>query len=87
MIPGPTELPDLRISHLETALPTSPNGIKGVGEGGAVTPYAIMAAAVQDAIRPIGDVFVNELPLTPEFVPHFIDRAAAYSDQVVCDSG
>ena len=87
LIPGATELPDIRISHLETPSPTSPNGVKGVGEGGAVAPYAIMAAAVQDAIRPIGDVFVNELPLTPERVLQFIDRAADNSDQAVCDSG
>ena len=77
LIPGPTELPKFEISHLKTLSPTSPNGIKGVGEGGAVAPYAIMAAAVQDAIRPIGKVFVNELPLTPERVLGFIDRAAS----------
>ena len=76
LIPGPTELPNFAVSHLKTPSPTSPNGIKGVGEGGAVAPYAIMAAAVQDAIRPIGKVFVNELPLTPERVLGFIDRAA-----------
>jgi len=87
LIPGPTELPDFRISHLETPSPTSPNGIKGVGEGGAVAPYAIMAAAVQDAIRPIGNVFVNELPLTPERVLAFIDRAAGNTDREARRSG
>ena len=75
LVPGPTELPDFRVGHLETPSPTSPNGIKGVGEGGAVAPYAAIAAAVEDAIRPIGRVFVNELPLTPERVLGFIDRA------------
>ncbi len=87
LIPGPTELPDFRITHLETPSPTSPNGIKGVGEGGAVAPYAIMAAAVQDAIRQIGNVFVNELPLTPERVLGFIDRAAGRTDREACRSG
>lgn len=87
LIPGPTELPDFRISHLETPSPTSPNGIKGVGEGGAIAPYAIMAAAVQDAIRPIGEVFVNELPLTPERVLGFIDRAAGVTGREGSGSG
>ena len=76
VIPGPVELPDFKITHLETLSPTSPNGIKGMGEGGAVAPYAVLAAAVQDAIRPIGYVFVNELPLTPERVRGFIEQAS-----------
>jgi len=52
-----------------------------VGEGGAVAPYAVIAAAVQDAVCPIGRVFVNELPLTPERVLGFIDQAAGITDQ------
>ena len=76
LVPGPLELPDFKVTHLETLSPTSPNGIKGMGEGGAVGPYAIIAAAVEDAIRPIGDVFVNELPLTPERVLRFIEQAS-----------
>ena len=76
LVPGPTELPDFKVTHLETLSPTSPNGIKGMGEGGAVAPYAIIAAAVQDAIRPIGNVFVNELPLTPERVRRFVEQAS-----------
>ena len=76
LVPGPTELPNFKVTHLETLSPTSPNGIKGMGEGGAIAPYAIIAAAVQDAIRPIGNVFVNELPLTPERVRGFVEQAS-----------
>lgn len=41
----------------------------------------IRAAAVQDATRPIGGMFSNELSLTPERLPGPIDRAAGNTDR------
>jgi aerobic carbon-monoxide dehydrogenase large subunit len=77
LLPSSTDIPFMTLSHLETPSLTSPNGIKGVGEGGAVAPYAIIASAVEDAILHLGEVVVNEVPLTPARVRGFVEMALA----------
>lgn len=72
---GTTDIPAIEVSHLETKSPTTHLGTKGMGEGGAISPGAAIASAVADALSPIGHVFVNELPLTPERVLRFVDQA------------
>jgi aerobic carbon-monoxide dehydrogenase large subunit len=62
LVPTAAELPDLEVSHLETPAPESPNGAKGVGEGGTLAPPGAIANAVSDALG----VELNVLPLTPE---------------------
>jgi aerobic carbon-monoxide dehydrogenase large subunit len=64
MLPGPTELPPLKIIHMETPSPYTEFGAKGVGEGGAIAPPATLFNAVNDALRPLG-ALVTETPLTP----------------------
>ncbi len=64
LLPGPTEIPAMRIYHLETPSPYTAYGIKGMGEGGAIAPPAAIFNAVNDAIRHLG-VEVTETPLTP----------------------
>ncbi|MFQ5775585.1 MAG: xanthine dehydrogenase family protein molybdopterin-binding subunit [Kiloniellaceae bacterium] len=64
MIPGPTEVPPVRILHMETPSPYTEFGVKGIGEGGAIAPPAAIANAVNDALRPLG-VEVCESPITP----------------------
>jgi len=71
-LPGATDIPHIAVGHLSTPSPFTVSGIKGMGEGGAIGPGPAIAAAVQDALKPIGDVFVNELPLTPERVRRFV---------------
>ncbi len=63
-LPGATEMPKLRIFHMETPSPYSTFGQKGIGEGGAIGPPAAIANAVNDALRPLG-VAIHELPITP----------------------
>ena len=63
-LPGATEVPDVRVIHMETPSPYSEFGQKGIGEGGAIGPPAAIANAVNDALRPLG-VEVTELPITP----------------------
>ncbi|MET0444648.1 MAG: xanthine dehydrogenase family protein molybdopterin-binding subunit [Pseudorhodoplanes sp.] len=67
MLPGATEVPMLRIDHMETPSPYSAFGQKGIGEGGAIGPPAAIANAVNDALRPLG-VEINHLPITPHRV-------------------
>ncbi|MEA2289248.1 MAG: aerobic carbon-monoxide dehydrogenase large subunit [Solirubrobacteraceae bacterium] len=70
LIPTAADLPAMAIQHLEIPAPDSPNGAKGVGEGGTLAPPGALANAVSDAV---GTEF-NELPLTPERVLHALGR-------------
>ncbi|MDB5823376.1 MAG: xanthine dehydrogenase family protein molybdopterin-binding subunit [Herminiimonas sp.] len=65
IIPGPTEVPDVRVLHMETPSPHTRFGIKGMGEGGAIAPPAVVINAVNDALRHMG-VEIGETPLTPD---------------------
>ncbi|HVY15820.1 MAG TPA: xanthine dehydrogenase family protein molybdopterin-binding subunit [Rhodopila sp.] len=67
MLPGATEVPMLRIDHMETPSPYTEFGQKGIGEGGAIGPPAAVANAVNDALRPLG-ARVDRLPITPHRV-------------------
>ena len=75
MLPGATEVPTLRISHMETPSPLTTFGQKGIGEGGAIGPPAAIACAVNDALRPLG-ARVDRLPITPERVLAALAEAA-----------
>ena len=78
LLPGATEVPDIRVLHMETPSPYTEFGIKGLGEGGAVGPPAAIVSAVNDALRPLG-VEVHDLPLTPERILAAIDARAIES--------
>ena len=67
IIPGATEIPDIRIGHMQTPSPWSEFGIKGLGEGGAIAPPAAIANAVNDALKGLG-VEILESPITPRRV-------------------
>jgi carbon-monoxide dehydrogenase large subunit len=67
MLPGATEIPDVRIDHMETPSPYTTFGQKGIGEGGAIGPPAAIANAVNDALRPLG-VELGQVPITPRRV-------------------
>jgi carbon-monoxide dehydrogenase large subunit len=64
LLPSATEVPSMRIDHLETLSPYTRFGQKGIGEGGAIAPPAAIANAVNDALAPLG-VEITESPLTP----------------------
>jgi carbon-monoxide dehydrogenase large subunit len=74
LVPCATEIPTLRIAHSVTPAHATEFGVKGVGEGGAIAPPAVIANAVADAFRDIGASF-NEVPLTPRRVCEAVDRA------------
>lgn len=71
LVPTFAEVPEIETLHFEFASPRNPLGIKGVGEGGAVSPPAALAGAVEDALRPF-DVCVREAPLSPERILNLI---------------
>ena len=76
LLPGATEVPDVRISHMATASPYTSFGQKGIGEGGAIGPPAAIANAVNDALRPLG-VEINDLPITPRRLLRALAKADA----------
>ena len=76
LLPGPTEVPAMRIFHMETPSPYTAFGIKGMGEGGAIAPPAVIFNAVNDALQPLG-VELAETPLTPRRLLAAIERARA----------
>ena len=79
MLPGATEVPDIRVFHMQTPSPYTEFGIKGLGEGGAVGPPAALVSAVNDALRSL-KVEVFDLPLTPERILAAIENAARPQD-------
>jgi carbon-monoxide dehydrogenase large subunit len=65
LLPGATEVPNIRFDHIETPSPHTEFGAKGMGEGGAIAPPAVIFGAVNDALGRIGAPEVSETPLTP----------------------
>lgn len=64
LLPGATEIPDVRVIHTCSPSPHTSYGIKGLGEGGAIAPPAAIANAVNDALRRLG-ARVDQTPLSP----------------------
>lgn len=68
LLPSASDVPFIATRHLETPSPSTIGGIKGMGEGGAIAPAAVVAGGVEDALSEIGRVWITEVPLTPERV-------------------
>jgi carbon-monoxide dehydrogenase large subunit len=67
LLPGFNEVPKMEIHHLESPSPNSLGGFKGMGEGGAINPPAVIANAVSDALAPFG-IRVYSTPVTPDWI-------------------
>jgi carbon-monoxide dehydrogenase large subunit len=76
LLPGPTEVPVLRIMHMETPSPYTEFGVKGIGEGGAIAPPAAITNAINDALRPLNAAEVLVSPATPRRILEAIGAAA-----------
>jgi carbon-monoxide dehydrogenase large subunit len=72
-VPTAMDLPPIDTVHLEYPSERNPLGIKGLGEGGAISPPAAIANAVEDALQPFG-VKVTETPLSAARVLALIRR-------------
>jgi carbon-monoxide dehydrogenase large subunit len=64
LLPTVAEIPEMEIVHQETPSPLNPLGVKGAGEGGTLAPPAVLAAAVEDALGPLG-VRITRTPVSP----------------------
>ena len=65
LVPMAADMPDIEIGHIETPVPDTLLGGKGVGESGIVGAAAAVANAVNDALAPLG-AEISDLPITPE---------------------
>jgi carbon-monoxide dehydrogenase large subunit len=73
-LPTVIEIPQMTIDHIVTPNPFTPGGFKGAGETGTVGPPAVLANAVEDALRPLG-VKIRKVPLSPSYVWSLIEAA------------
>jgi len=62
LIPSPSEVPSVAITHLVTPSTVHELGTKGAGEGGTIGATAALANAIADALS-LSDL---TLPLTPD---------------------
>ena len=74
LLPGPAEVPAIRIEHMETPSPLTRFGQKGIGEGGAIAPPAAITNAINDALKSEGAELLQS-PVTPRRI--FAALAAA----------
>lgn len=74
LLPGATELPPVRIEHLHTPSPHTRFGQKGIGEGGAIAPPAVIVNAINDALAGLG-VEMMQCPVTPRRLREALRRA------------
>ena len=73
-LPRADDMPQIAMAHHESPSPLNPLGVKGVGEAGAIPGPALIAGAIEDALRPLG-VRITEAPLTAAAVRSLITRA------------
>lgn len=66
-VPAGSEIPLIRLAHMETPSPYTRFGVKGIGEGGAIGPPAAIVNAINNALMPLG-AEISAVPATPERV-------------------
>lgn len=79
LCPTAAEIPAVTIKHIETPSPITPLGAKGLGEGNTMSAPAVIANAVEDALRPLG-ITIDTLPLSPNRVWAMIQQAKEKSE-------
>jgi carbon-monoxide dehydrogenase large subunit len=78
-VPTSTSMPPVKLAHLETPSPLNPLGVKGLGEGGVMAPPPVLAAAVEDALRPLG-ITIDRTPLSAPRMRGLIESALQSGD-------
>lgn len=75
-VPHADQLPTFELGHTVTPSPTTPHGVKGVGEAGTTGAPPAIVNAVLDALRPLGVTSID-MPLTSEKVWRAIQMGRA----------
>jgi carbon-monoxide dehydrogenase large subunit len=74
LLPTALDVPDIALVHQEFPSPLNPLGVKGLGEGGAISPPVVIANAVCDALQAFG-IEINTTPIKPEHIAMAIRNA------------
>jgi carbon-monoxide dehydrogenase large subunit len=74
LLPGPVEMPPLRLLHRQSPTPLNPLGIKGVGEGGVLPVPASIISAIEDALSDLG-ARIEQVPVSPADIVYMIAAA------------
>ncbi|MBM3572324.1 MAG: xanthine dehydrogenase family protein molybdopterin-binding subunit, partial [Alphaproteobacteria bacterium] len=74
LLPSATEIPAVRIEHMETPSPYTRFDQKGLGEGGAIAPAGAIGNAVNDALKELG-AEVTDAPITPRQILQALETA------------
>jgi carbon-monoxide dehydrogenase large subunit len=70
------EVVEPETSDIDTPSPSNPGGFRGAGEGATIPVAAAVASAVEDALMSVGvDVFISELPISPDRLHQLITEA------------
>ena len=73
-VPRAAQLPPIDVARQDSPSPMNDLGIKGVGESGIISPGAVIANAVEDALAEF-DVHIDRLPVTPARIFELLRRA------------
>ncbi len=65
LVPMAGEMPDIVIAHVESPVPGTALGVKGIGEAGTIGAAAAVGNAINDALAPFGAEVLQQ-PYTPE---------------------
>ena len=79
MLPRRGDIPEIEVIGMASPSPFNPLGVKGAGEGGAIGPPAVLAAAVEDALSPFG-VRITRTPLSPANILQALRDASVGDD-------
>ena len=72
LIPTSSEVPNIKIEHIENFLPDNLGKFKGMGEGGTIGATAAIANAVSDAISHL-NIEITELPISQDKLYNLIN--------------
>lgn len=73
-VPAADEVPFIDTIHMESRSSRNPMGVKGVGEGGAISPPAAIANAVEDALLSFG-IKITTAPVTPSLILSLLSKS------------
>jgi carbon-monoxide dehydrogenase large subunit len=74
LMPTASDFPHIELIHEHSPSPLNPLGVKGVGEGSAISPPVVIANAVSDALAPFKAEF-NSTPVKPEQIVSVVTGA------------
>jgi len=78
--PTAPEVPRIGVLHVETELPKTIGGFRGMGEGGTIGAPAAIANAVADALQPLG-IEIHQLPITTERLFQLISQRSTTQEK------